>query len=54
MEEMQAEKEKIEAEKAENAKMLEELRALKAQLEGQQPVSVGANVTTDSEDTKNP
>ena len=35
MEEMQAEKEKIEAEKAENAKMLEELRALKAQLEGQ-------------------
>lgn len=37
MEEMQAEKEKIEAEKAENAKMLEELRALKAQLEGQKP-----------------
>lgn len=36
MEEMQAEKDKIEAEKAENAKMLEELRALKAQLEGQQ------------------
>lgn len=35
MEEMQAEKEKIEAEKAENAKMLEELRALKAQLESQ-------------------
>ncbi len=37
MEEMQAEKEKIEAEKKENAKMLEELKALKAQLEGQKP-----------------
>ena len=35
MDEMQAEKDKIEAEKAENAKMLEELKALKAQLEGQ-------------------
>ena len=34
MDEMQAEKDKIEAEKAENAKMLEELKALKAQLEG--------------------
>lgn len=33
LEEMQAEKDKIEAEKAENAKMLEELRALKAQLD---------------------
>ena len=40
MEEMQAERNKIEAEKEENAKMLEELRALKAQLEGQQPVVV--------------
>ena len=37
MEEMAAEKEKLAAEKAENAKMLEELRALKAQLEGQKP-----------------
>ena len=36
MDEMQTEKDKIEAEKAENAKILEELRALKAQLEGQQ------------------
>ena len=36
MEEMQAERDKIEAEKLENAKMLEELRALKAQLEGGQ------------------
>ena len=34
MEEMQAERDKIEAEKLENAKMLEELKALKAQLEG--------------------
>ena len=45
-EEMQAEKDKIEAEKLENAKMLEELRALKAQLEGQQPVAVGAETST--------
>lgn len=36
MEEMEAEREKIEAEKEANAKMLEELRALKAQLEGTQ------------------
>ncbi len=34
MEEMQAEKDKLEAERAENAKMLEELKALKAELEG--------------------
>ena len=36
MSEMQAEKDKIQAEKEENARMLEELKALKAQLEGQQ------------------
>ena len=43
MEEMQAERDKIEAEKLENAKILEELKALKAQLEGgQQPVAVAA------------
>ena len=43
MEEMQAERDKIEAEKLENAKMLEELRALKAQLEGgQAPATVAA------------
>lgn len=35
MEQMQAEKDQIEAEKAANAAMLEELRALKAQLEAQ-------------------
>ena len=46
MEEMQAERDKIEAEKAENAKMLEELRALKAQLEGQQPVAVESESDT--------
>lgn len=49
MEEMQAEKDKIEAEKAENAKMLEELRALKAQLESQQPVAVAAETLPDAE-----
>lgn len=39
MEDMQAERDKLEAEKQENAKMLEELKALKAQLEGgQDPV----------------
>lgn len=36
MEQMQAERDKIEAEKLENAKMLEELKALKAQLESSQ------------------
>ena len=44
MEEMQAEREKIEAEKLENAKMLEELRALKEQLESGQ-ASVNAEET---------
>ena len=37
---MQAEKASIEAEKAENARMLEELRALKAQLEGKTAADV--------------
>ena len=46
MAEMQAEKEKIEAEKAENAKMLEELRSLKAQLEGQQSGTASAEPAT--------
>lgn len=52
MEEIQAEKEKIEAEKAENAKMLEEIRALKAQLEGQQLASVGAEASDTSKETE--
>ena len=52
MEEMQAERDKIEAEKIENAKMLEELRALKAQLEGgQAPVTVTATEETESDTT---
>ena len=48
MEEMQAERDKIEAEKLENAKMLEELRAIKAQLEGQQPVAAEAESESDT------
>lgn len=52
MDEMQAERDKIEAEKAENAKMLEELKALKAQLEsGQQPVAVAAATKEPVSDT---
>ena len=52
MDEMQAERDKIEAEKAENAKMLEELKALKAQLEGgQQPVAVAAATEETVSDT---
>ena len=49
MDEMQAERDKIEAERLENAKMLEELKALKAQLEGGQapaPASVEAPPVT--------
>ena len=50
MEEMQAERDKIEAERAENAKMLEELRALKAQLDGgQAPATVAAAEETASD-----
>lgn len=49
MDEMQAERDKIEAEKLENAKMLEELRALKAQLEGgQTPVAVTTEPASDT------
>ena len=48
LDEMQAVKDKIEAEKAENEKMLEELRTLKAQLEGQQPVAVQAESELDT------
>ena len=52
MEEMQAERDKIEAEKLENAKMLEELRALKAQLEGgQAPATVAATEEAVSDTT---
>lgn len=55
MDEMQAEKDKIEAERQENAKMLEELKALKAQLEGnttfieaEESISEEASVTEDT------
>ena len=52
MDEMQAERDKIEAEKIENAKMLEELRALKAQLEGgQAPTTVAATEEAVSDTT---
>lgn len=46
MEEMQAEKDKIAAEREENAKMLEELRALKAQLEGNTSTDEAVEATT--------
>ena len=46
MEEMQAERDKIEAEKAETAKMLEELRALKAQLTAEKTTSQEAPTET--------
>ncbi len=49
MEEMQAEREKIEAEKLENAKMLEELRALKEQLEGGQASVEAEETATETE-----
>ena len=46
MEAMQAEKDRIEAERAENAKMMAELMALKAQLENQQqPAQTGGEET---------
>ena len=49
MEEMQSERDKIEADKAENARMLEELRALKAQLEAGQAAPVAeADETAES------
>lgn len=55
MDEMQAERDKIEAERLENAKMLEELKALKAQLEGGQapapaPAEVPPVVTEQTEE----
>ena len=52
MEEMQAERNKIKAERLENARMLEELRALKAQLEGgQAPSTVAATEEAVSDTT---
>ena len=52
MEEMRLEKEKIEAEKEENAKMLEELKALKEQIEGSsKAVAVEEETTSDTTET---
>lgn len=53
MEEMQLEREKIEAEKLENAKMLQELRDLKAQLEGQKAETAEPEATTVSTEENN-
>ncbi len=50
MEEMQAEKDRIEAEKAANAKMLAELRALKAQLESRQAAATSAETSRPERD----
>lgn len=48
LEEMQAERDKLEAEKIENAKILEELRALKTQMENnQQAVVTGAEASSE-------
>ena len=49
MEEIQAEKDKIEEDRAANAKMLEELQALKAQLEGNQSVTTVSEPTEPTE-----
>lgn len=49
MEEIQAEKDKIEEDRAANAKMLEELQALKAQLEGNQSVATVSEPTEPTE-----
>ena len=48
---MQAEKEKIESERAENARMLLELQALKAQLSGQQNATDSENDPQSKNDT---
>ena len=42
MDQMQAERDKLQAEKEENARMLEELRALKAQMDGNLPASTAS------------
>ena len=59
MDEMKAERDKIEAERLENAKMLSELQALKAQLEGKTtsatettPASTPTTETTPPDETK--
>ncbi len=51
MQEMQEEKDKIEAEREANAKMLEELKALKAQLETTQPAVANTSSVSETTDT---
>lgn len=51
MQEMQEERDKIEAEREANAKMLEELKALKAQLETTQSAAVTAQSVPETTDT---
>lgn len=48
MEQMQAERDKLQAEKEENARMLEELMALKAQLEGALPAETASEKEVNS------
>ena len=53
MEELQAEKAKIEAERSESARMMAELQALKAQLEGYQTLPANEAVTEDVKEGNN-
>ena len=50
IDEIQAEKDKIQAEKQENARMLEELIALKAQLQKEQNVTATTEATLNTEE----
>lgn len=54
MEEMQAEKEKLEEEREANAKMLEELQALKAQLESERQPAMAVAESPSEEETESP
>lgn len=48
LEQMQAERDKLQAEKEENARMLEELRALKAQLDGNLPTETDSSAAEEA------
>ena len=48
MDQMQAERDKLQAEKEENARMLEELKALKAQLDGNLPAGTASEPAEDT------
>ncbi len=54
MAQMQAERDKLQAEKEENAKILEELIALKAQLEGNLPAEMASNSTEETVSQEEP